>query len=224
MLTVATFCVEGSMNAQTYNGHAYVDLGLPSGTLWATCNIGADKPGDYGNYYAWGETERKDAYEWETYRYANGSMALSVHVGLTKYCNNSEFGHNGFTDNLTELQASDDPATANWGNGWHTPTMEQWEELLDNTTNQWTTKNGVEGRLFTAKNGKTLFLPDAGDLKDFDSEFTTISFGGHYWSRSLVTDYPNDAWGLHFGSESEYCIVSNCNRSFGLTVRPVCEK
>ncbi len=197
------------------NGHEYVDLGLPSGTLWATCNVGASKPEGYGNYYAWGETKTKtsNTYDWSTYKYANGAYDK-----LTKYCNESNYGNNGFTDDLTALQSGDDPATANWGSGWRTPSKSQWDELLANTTNQWTTKNGVKGRLFTSKkNGQSVFLPAAGTR--WDSELYDAGSYGLYWSRSLDTGYPNNAWRLNFNSD--YCSMSYVSRSHGQSVRPV---
>ena len=194
-------------------GHDYVDLGLPSGTLWATCNIGASKPEGYGNYYAWGETSTKSTYNWSTYKYANGAYDK-----LTKYCNKSDYGNNGFTDNLTALQSGDDPAASNWGSGWRTPSKAQWDELLSNTTNQWTTKNGVKGRQFTSKkNGQTLFLPAAGYR--WDSELLSAGSSGDYWSRSLDTDYPSSAWYLNFGSDD--CRMNISNRDLGFSVRPV---
>ena len=197
----------------SFDGHDYVDLGLPSGTLWATCNIGASKPEDYGDYYAWGETKSKTTYNWDTYIYANGTYDK-----LTKYCNDSYYGNNGFTDNLTTLQSGDDPATANWGSGWQTPSKDQWEELKINTTNQWTTKNGVKGRLFTSKkNGQTLFLPAAG----YRNEGSLHGAGsyGYYWSRSLDTGYSYDAWSLHF--LSDVCGMLSYDRYDGQSVRPV---
>ena len=174
----------------TANGHEYVDLGLPSGTLWATCNVGASKPEGYGSYFAWGETkpQSSNTYDWSTYKYANGAYDK-----LTKYCSKSGYGNNGFTDDLTTLQSGDDPATANWGSGWRMPTKSQWDELLSNTTNQWTTKNGVAGRLFTSKkNGQSVFLPAAGGR--WDGELYYAGSNGHYWSRSLITDIPCYAW------------------------------
>ncbi len=206
---------ENYFNAQTdANGHEYVDLGLPSGTLWATCNIGATKPEEYGDYYAWGETSTKNTYNWSTYKYCN-----SGYDDFTKYCNNSDFGNNGFTDNLTELQRGDDPATANWGNGWCTPTKEQWEELLANTTNEWTTQNGVEGCLFTSKkNGKRLFLPAAGDR--WGDELYVVGSSGDYWSSSLYTGSPGRA--RYFGFDSDdYYMYGSYYRNFGLSVRAV---
>ena len=172
----------------------YVDLDLPSGTLWATCNIGASSPEEYGNYYAWGETSTKNIYDWSTYKYANGDRKK-----LTKYCSRSDYGNNGFTDNLTELQASDDPAKANWGSEWRMPSEAQWDELLANTTDQWTTKNSVKGHLFTSKkNGQSVFLPAAGRLRDNELEY--VGSRGYFWSRSLTPDHPSDAWNFYFVS------------------------
>ncbi len=215
MLMTAVVYPAESMNAQTHKGHDYVDLGLPSGTLWATCNVGANKPEEYGDYFAWGETQKKATYNYDTYKYANGAKDR-----LTKYCNKSNSGNNGFTDNLTVLQLSDDAATANWGSGWRTPSKAQWEELIDNTTHTWTTRNGVTGRLFTAKNGNSLFLPAAGYR--WVVELYYAGRYGHYWSSSLSTDYPSGAWSLGFVSR-----VANVNHGYGrcdgFSVRPVRE-
>ena len=192
------------------NGHEWVDLGLPSGTLWATCNLGASKPEDYGNYYAWGETSTKSTYNWDTYKYANGNYDK-----LTKYCIESDYGNNGFTDNLTTLESGDDPATANWGNGWQTPSKAQWDELLSNTTKTWTTRNGVQGRLFTSKkNGQTVFLPAAGC---WDGELRSAV--STYWSRTLCANYLSYAWNLRFNSD--FCLTFIDIRRYGQSVRPV---
>ena len=195
-------------------GHEWVDLGLPSGTLWATCNLGASKPEGYGNYYAWGETSTKSTYNWDSYKYANGNYDK-----LTKYCNKSDYGNNGFTDNLTALQTGDDPAAANWGSGWRTPSKAQWDELRANTTDQWTKRNGVWGREFTSNlNGTTLFLPAAGYR--WDSELYYPGSYGYYWSRSLYAFTPGRAWYLYFGSDD--CDVDGyIYRYTGFTVRPV---
>ena len=213
-----TFAVDGNRNLvanfeiPTIDDHAYVDLGLPSGTLWATCNVGADNPEDYGDYFAWGEIQPKDTYNWSTYQYCNGSYNT-----LTKYCNNSSYGYNGFTDNLTTLLPEDDAATANWGNGWRMPTKEEFQELYNNTTVTWTTQNGVNGRLFTASNGNSLFLPAAGCRSD--SSLYNAGSLGHYWSSSLYTDGPHLAWKLYFDSGSY--TVSSSSRHYGHSVRPV---
>ena len=194
--------------------HDYVDLGLPSGTLWATCNIGANTPEEYGDYFAWGETAPKDVYNWSTYQYCMGSYNI-----LTKYCTNSDYGYNGFTDNMTILLPEDDAATANWGNGWRMPTKEEWWELFDNTTNTWTTQNGVTGHLFTASNGNSLFLPAAGYRWD-DDVFMYVGSDGYYWSSSLDTDIPGSAWNFYFSSD-DYSVYYIYYRNDGHSVRAV---
>lgn len=193
------------------NGHFYVDLGLPSGTKWATCNVGASKPEEYGDYFAWGETKPKTDYSWSTYKWGN------AYDQLTKYCTKSSYGLNGFTDNKTTLDLADDAARANWGGLWRMPSKEQFEELLENTTSRWVTVNGKYGRLFTASNGNSIYLPAAGDRYG-----TSLYFAGslsYYWSSSLETDYPNLAYILYFGSGGVN--VNNNDRYYGLTVRPV---
>ena len=184
--------------------HAYVDLGLPSGLLWATCNVGADTPEAYGDYFAWGETQPKDTYDWDTYLHFNGS-------DLTKYTG---------SDGLTTLEPSDDAATANWGEGWRMPTKGEFEELYNNTTVTWTQQDGVNGRLFTATNGNSLFLPAAG-YRD-DSSLYLAGHSGYYWSSSLSTDNPGDAWYFYFYSGG-YGMSSVITRNDGFTVRPVRE-
>ena len=227
MLTVATVlaagCTKpkdpnaGSTSSGTYNGHEYVDLGLPSGTLWATCNVGADTPEGYGDYFAWGETAPKDLYNWSTYKYAKGTSWEDPR--LTKYCSQINYGDNGFADALTILLPGDDAATANWGEGWCTPTAEQWKELGDYTTSEWTTQSGVEGRLFTATNGNRLFLRSAG-YRNEGSLYNVGSYG-YYWSSSLRTDLPYYAWCFYFNSDY-YIMNYYYGRYYGLSVRPVC--
>ena len=189
----------------------YVDLGLGSGTLWATHNLGAINPEDYGDYFAWGETSPKSVYDWSTYRYCNNG---NYHQ-LTKYCNNSYYGYNGFTDNLTILQPGDDAATANYGG--RTPTNEEWEELLDNTTSVWGTLNGVNGRLFVGTNGHLLFLPAAGCR--WDSNIHGGGYYGYYWSSSLYPGLPFYAWEIGFGSGSQR--IDYYDRFRGYAVRAV---
>ena len=191
--------------------HAWVDLGLPSGTKWATCNVGANSPEEYGDYFAWGETEPKDYYDWSTYKWCNGSSDT-----MTKYCIHSEYGYNGFTDGLTELLPEDDAATANWGSPWHMPTRAQQDELREYCTREWTQLHGVNGTLVTGPNGNTVFLPAAGcrwneDLNDAGSY-------GYYWSGSLSTSYGYSAYNLVFNSVWAWY---NYNRSRGRSVRAV---
>ena len=194
--------------------HEYVDLGLPSGLKWATCNVGADKPEDYGDYYAWGETATKSDYTWSTYIWCNGSYNT-----LTKYNNNSSYGT---VDNKTVLDLEDDAARANWGGTWRMPTTEEWKELYDNTESEWTddyNNTDVAGRVFTSKNnGKTLFLPAAGNR--FGTDVNNAGSYGNYWSSSLYSSGPHYACYMYFLS----CYVTPQSyyfRYFGYTVRPV---
>lgn len=194
------------------DSHEYVDLGLPSGTLWATCNVGAATPEGYGDYFAWGETQPKNCYDWSTYKYCNGGNSNQ----LTKYCDYPYSGYNGFTDNLTVLQSGDDAATVNWGSGWRTPTKEQWQELIDNTTSAWTTQNDVYGLVFYG-NGQSFFLPATG--YNWDGDLYNVGILGHYWSSSLYTDTPDNAWIFYFDSG---CYGMNYrSRSDGQSIRAV---
>lgn len=217
--TSYTFTVDESHSLVAnfdYCIHSYVDLGLPSGILWATCNVGANAPEEYGNCFAWGETGHKDVYKWSTYKYCMGSLST-----LTKYCNNSNYGYNGFTDNLITLLPEDDAATVQWGDGWYMPTKEEWNELFNNTTNTWTMLNGVYGRLFTSSNGNSLFLPAAGQFEE-TGHFWVGTYG-YYWSSSLnIGDPFNESiqsWSICFTSDN--CSVGTFSRNYGHSIRPV---
>ena len=194
--------------------HEYVDLGLPSGLLWATCNVGASTPEGNGGYYAWGETSTKSDYTWSTYKWCNGSYNT-----LTKYNTNPSYGT---VDSKTTLELSDDAARANWGGDWRMPTSVEWQELYDNTTSTWTTENGVNGRKFTStKEGYTdkyIFLPASG-YRGGTSLDTAGSYG-NYWSSSLSTSNPSYGRRLYFNS-SDFSMYDS-NRYDGFTVRPVC--
>ena len=124
------------------NIHEYVDLGLPSGTLWATCNVGASKPEEFGEYFAWGETKPKDKYDWSTYKWCDGSYNT-----LTKYGFDNGYDKYGIVDNKERLDPEDDAATANWGVDWCMPSKEQFKELYNSsyTTTEWKAVNGVNG-------------------------------------------------------------------------------
>ena len=203
-------------NSGTLNGHDYVDLGLPSGTLWATCNVGSNTPEGYGDYYAWGETEPKELYDWKSYKY--GRFFHECYE-LNKYCTNSVYGLNGFVDSLAVMEPDDDVAIARWGAGWRMPTIEEWEELFVNTTGTWTTLNGVKGWHVTASNGNDLFLPAAGYWWDdvFNADL------GLYWSVSLNIEFPYRAWGFHFNCDSSH-LCGSSDRNRGQSVRAVCSK
>ena len=194
----------------TYAGYEYVDLGLPSGLKWATCNVGATKPEEYGGYYAWGETEEKENYEWSTYKWCNGSETT-----ITKYCTDSDYG---IVDNKTVLEPEDDVATVKWGGDWRIPTKAEQDELRNNCTWSWTTLNSVNGYKVTSKtNGNSIFLPAAG-IRDGTGLSYSGSYG-YYWSGSLNGSYSNDAYYLYFHSGNFDWYYHS--RYYGRSVRPV---
>lgn len=188
--------------------HWYVDLGLPSGTCWATFNVGANSPEEYGDYFAWGETEPKSTYDWSTYKLCNGSYDT-----LTKYT--------GYSD--SELELSDDVAYVKWGRNWRMPSLTQMCELMEDgyTTTKWTTSNGVSGLLVTSKlNGRSIFLP-AGGAKSGD-KWGATGGRGFYWTRTLKSKENWYARDLNF---AQYDVtISNdedSQRKYGYSVRPV---
>ena len=195
------------------NSYEWVDLGLPSGTKWATCNVGATSPEEYGNYYAWGETEPKTTYNWSTYKWCNGSYNTQ-----NKYCTSSTYGT---VDNKTVLELADDAARANWDGQWRMPTDAEWTELRENCEWTWTDDyngTGVNGRIVTSNiNGNSIFLPAAG-YRDDDVLYYAGSLG-YYWSSSLYTDYPYFAWYVYFYSDSVF--RGSSYRYYGRSVRPV---
>ena len=211
--TVAKAPVPPATSQGRANGHEYVDLGLS--VKWATCNVGANKPEDYGDYFAWGETTTKYTYNWSTYKYCNGSYNT-----LTKYCNKSSCGNNGFTDNKTQLELSDDAACANWGGSWRMPTNAEQQELCEQCTWAWTTQNGVKGYKVTSnKNGNSIFLPAAGYR--YGSLYGNTGSQGNYWSSKLYADIPTSAFTVFF--LSDYVDWNyGTERCHGKPVRPVC--
>ena len=182
-----------AVRVTTPEDHEWVDLGLPSGTLWATCNIGATKPEEYGDYFAWGETESRDnRHSWSFYKWCTAWDAM------TKYCTDGSYGKDGFVDYKTQLDPQDDAAYVNWGENWRTPTSSQLLELKTQCTWTWTTRYGVKGSLVTGPNGSTLFLPANGWFA-LDNINNTGTFG-YYWSRTLNSNQPNQANIIAFGS------------------------
>ena len=201
---------DDEVNDSKADGHEYVDLGLPSGTLWATCNVGASKPEEYGNYYAWGEIETKKSYDFDNYKWGDGSGKV------TKYC---EYSFCGTVDNRTELLPEDDAATANWGSSWRMPSSDQINELCNPsyTTTEWTALNGVNGLKITSKkNGKSLFLPAAGEC---GLVLGYVGAHGYYWSRSLFPEGSCWAYNLNFYTNVVDC--SGDDRMYGRSVRPI---
>lgn len=199
------------------NGYEFVDLGLS--VKWATCNVGATKPEEYGDYYAWGETETKTDYSWSTYKWCNGSNTT-----LTKYNTNSSYGT---VDNKTTLDPEDDVAHVKWGGTWRMPTKAEQDELLNNCTWKWYGKdntefNGVAGYKVTSNiegyKDCFIFLPAAGYLRD--TSFYGVGYYGNDWSSSLSSDAPDRAWKLDF--RSGFRDTSHNYRNDGRSVRPVC--
>ena len=191
--------------------HEWVDLGLPSGTLWATCYVGATSPEEYGDHFAWGETEPKEVYDWTSYKWCNGSGTT-----MTKYCISSDFGYNGFTDGKTELDPEDDAAYVNWGEGWRMPTKEQLQELIENCTWTWTQQNGVNGRLVTGPNGKTIFLSASGVGRD--EVILDPGSYGDFWARTLSN---HTYYAYDLGFDSVGVNWHSGDRHFGRCVRAV---
>lgn len=202
-----------------YMGHDFVDLALPSGLLWATCNVGANSPDDYGYYFAWGETSPKENYSWRTYEFWAGGDTLNLKIKFSRY---------NFSDSYV-LRPEDDAAQENWGGIWRMPTSSEMGELGANCNWTWTKLGEHYGYKVTSKkNGKSIFLPAAG----FRSYVTTLTYDEvalYYWTSKLITSNKYQAFCLMhdyintFGTHSHYGAGGDCtNRHWGLSVRPVC--
>lgn len=188
--------------------HEYVDLGLPSGLKWATCNVGASVPEEYGDYYAWGEIETKDRYSEDTYTFR--------HIGT-----DTDGFENVIWDDLGDISGTDyDVAHQKWGGSWRMPTESEFQELYNNCTWTWGIKNNINGYKVTAKNGNWIFLPAAGYR--FDTYFSNDGSNGRYWSSTPDPYDPIDAYYLRFSSTTIYKNI-NIDRYYGYPVRPVTE-
>ena len=214
-------------NPNIYLGHEYVDLGLK--VKWATCNVGAEKPEDYGDYFAWGDTTTKyepgyaqsespqwkngmwDGYSWVNYRFSNETSN-----SLFKYCSKSDYGFDSGTDTLTILTPADDVAHYKWGGNWRMPTRSDYKELLDNCDCEFTTQNGVKGLKVTSRkdSSKSIFLPAAGYRSG--TGLYGVGISGNYWLSSLYTSEPYCARSL------DVFVETFSNRCNGLPIRPVC--
>lgn len=184
-------------------GHPYIDLGLPSGTLWALHNVGAIFPEDCGNLYSWGETEPKSNYYWNTYKWCQGSSYT-----LTKYCTDNYYGT---VDGKTELDPEDDVAYVKWGGSWHMPTYDEMRELVDECDMTYATNNGVKGVQFTGPNGKTMFLPNC----KIESNY------GYYWVNEICDYYSYEAKCTIFEHQWSLPSIEEYSRYCGCQVRPV---
>jgi len=208
--TVSISCVAQDMSYSTCldgNHPHMIDLGLPSGTKWACCNVGASSPEDYGGYYAWGETiEKSEDYTWENYQFHGSSTGGYKNIG-------SDIAGTSY-----------DVAHVKWGGSWRMPSLEQIRELLNNCTSKWTSVNGTYGREFTGPNGGKVFLPATGN-RWYDIP-GCAGYDGDYWSSTQYPDYIDNygyysAYGLGFDSGGAAFWDYNISSYAGLSVRPV---
>lgn len=199
VVLVVNYIFNGNHTSCPDSNHPHmIDLGLPSGTKWACCNVGAHSPEQYGGYYAWGEVNEKSVYNWETYQYGSSRdncVSLGSDIAGTQY----------------------DVAHVQWGGSWVMPSFDQIEELLNHCSSEWTTENGIYGRRFTGSNGGSIFLPAAGFRSNGDLYFAGWDCG--YWSSTQSPDYSYHAYYLYFHSGDAGWSLSS--RNGGQSVRPV---
>ena len=202
--------IEGLTVSGKIGSYTYVDLGLKNGTLWATCNVGATKPTESGYFFAWGEVSPKADYSWATYKWCNGNSN-----SLTKYSD---------TDGKMMLDADDDAATANWGEGWRMPTKEELQELNAGCKWEWRRNyngSGVSGRLGTSiSNGATIFLPFAGYYEG--SVLIASNYNGYSLASSLDKDFQTQSTILAYNSAA--IGLNSQMRYVGQSVRAVAKK
>ncbi|MBR5716410.1 MAG: hypothetical protein IKX59_07455 [Bacteroidales bacterium] len=177
-----------------------IDLGLPSGTKWASWNVGSSAPWEYGDYFAWGETESKEDYSWSTYKYCDDSYSTCQHIGVeiagTKY----------------------DVAHVRWGGSWRMPSLEDVKELISCCSRMWIKQNGVFGTLVIGPNGASIFLPAAGHR--WQDNLINEGLIGCYWISTLYPYHEYEVYNLSFNSG--YWYWTNNYRSYGFSVRPIC--
>ena len=192
-----------------HNGYDYVDLGLPSGTMWSICNLGGDDETDYGIYFQWGDTELKDH---EKYSETDNKF-INIYNTIEKY---------NLNDGLEELEPEDDAAHVNMGGKWCIPTIEQFKELKKYTTNEWRhdyNGTGVNGRLFTSKqNGNTIFFP-ANGLCNKNTKYTQRNDLCAYWTNKLVSQRKIAAFGYTMYKNS-FIDAYQTERYLGYGIRP----
>lgn len=192
-----------------------VDLGLS--VKWATCNIGASSPEQYGDYFAWGEISPKAVYSWSTHKWWDSKMETHSSYHLTKYCSQNQYGQ---VDKKKVLDPEDDVAHVKLGGKWRIPTQEEWKELRKQCSWTWTKKNGVAGYLVKSiKNDNSIFLPAAGH--HILNEASGVGSLGFYWASGLGTSYGSAAVSTAFGSAQAF--ERMMERSLGQSVRAVCD-
>lgn len=202
-ITLAIMMLLSASNlfAQEITPGKEIDLGLPSGTIWAAWNVGATSPEEYGDYYAWGETTTKEAYTKETYKYYNKQTKKYINIG----------------NNISGTKY--DVARQKWGGSWRMPTMTEIYELVRNCRWTWCQYKGVNGYKVTGNNGNSIFVPAAGYRNGTSLNYDGIQ--GRYWSAMLGEGYGcYDAWNLIFNS-GNYYNGNSYGRDYGHSVRPV---
>lgn len=189
------------------NDFKFIDLGLPSGTLWAATNVGAQKPTESGFYFSWADVQGYTAEQvGKDKQFSRDDYKFGDYPNFTKYANADE-----------ALNLEDDAAHVHMGGDWHVPTPEQVEELINNTTSNWITQDGVNGRLFTSQNGKSIFIPAAGIV--WNGSISNYGNYGNIWTSMLNTLYAD--YGLSFIFHSGYACFQDSSRCYGQSVRGV---
>lgn len=205
-IQVSSECLSSSnLSIDVYqeSNKGYVDLGLPSGIKWAPCNIGANSPEDYGDYFAWGETEPKEFYDWTNYKHG-------TFENITKY---------NLEDGKIVFDPEDDAAATNWEDGWRIPTQDEFNELLNNCSWTWISLNGINGCNFVGPNGNTIFFPAAGSVY-LGSDIDGVGVSGHY----ITSSFTMPEYFLHFECDkSGMGIWDLTSRCMGCSIRPVHE-
>ncbi len=193
------------------DGHKWIDLGLS--VKWATCNVGANAPWEYGGYYTWGEIKEKDNYYWNSHKW--GHRGYQHSTAIFKYCTNDYYG---IVDNKTVLESEDDVASMNWGSNWRMPSQKEFDELLSKCKWKWINQNGVNGHLVIGPNGNHIFLPASGHR--INTDILGRDSCGYYWSATLDEYEVYYALGISFNKNEIYGF-KHWFRYFGHTVRPV---
>ena len=189
------------------NEFKFIDLGLPSGTLWAAANVGAQKPTEAGLYFSWADVQGYTAEQvGKDKQFSRDDYKFGDYPNFTKYANTDE-----------ALNLEDDAANHYMGGSWHIPTPTQIWELLDNTASNWITQDGVNGRLFTSKNGKSIFMPAAGIA--WNDSILNYGNYGNIWTSMLNTLYAD--YGRSFIFHSGYACEQDSSRCYGQSVRGV---
>ena len=228
--SIAEFSKDDFIPSGNVDGHEYVDLGLPSGLKWAACNIGASSPEESGDYFAWGETEPKDSYGIDSYCFADQEYYDEDCDDSDEDPDNSYYPINTYNeeDGKKELDPEDDAAIEKWKGNWRMPSIEDFQELIDNCELTWGTYNGTTGIKVKGPNGSSLFLPSAGRMEDEEGVIEFENERGEYWSSCLYDDSCeyNEYWDFYWAQTMDFekrgALCDSNYREMGRPIRPVC--